>query len=117
MHAKDGPGPGRDRGFEKFGIEIEGVALDIDENRLRAAGADAICAGNKGMADGDDLIAKTDTNRTQRKLEGRSTAGDGADIGSTDYCRKFVLEGFDLWSLRDPSRQHNGTCRICLGVA
>ena len=65
MHAKDRPRPGRDRGIEKLGIEIEGIRFDIDEARLRTKGADAIGSGDERMTDGHDLVARADTDRAQ----------------------------------------------------
>ena len=53
--------PGRDRRLDPAGVDVVRVGLDVDEDRRRAGGQDRADGRVEGVADRDDLVARSET--------------------------------------------------------
>ena len=60
MHAENSARPRGDSRGDQRGIHAVADRLDVDEDRGSAALVDGVGAGNKGVADGDDLVTRAD---------------------------------------------------------
>ena len=103
VHAEDGLGARRDGGLETRRVDVEGVRLDVHEDRRGAAVADAVGGGDEGVADRDDLVARLDADRQQRQVQGGGAARDRAGVGGADQGGEGLLELRDPRALADPA--------------
>ena len=103
VHAEDGLGALGDGGLQARRVQVEGVRLDVHEDRGGAAVADAVGGGDEGVADGDDLVARLDADRQQRQVQGRGAARNRAGVGGADQGGEGLLELRDPGALADPA--------------
>ena len=59
-HRHDRPGARRDGGFDQRSVDVAGVGLDVDEDRLAAEQHDHLGGGGKSERRGDDFVARLD---------------------------------------------------------
>ena len=117
MDAKDRPGPVGDGGLDPRRIDVEGLGLDVHEDRDRAAVADAVGRGDEGVADGDDFVPGADADGQQRQVQGRRATGHGAGVLGPDPRCELTLERGDLRPLGDPAGTKRRGDGLDLGIA
>src|SRR6185437_10833285 len=61
VHTKDGSRGRCNRRFYLRYIQVERIGTDIDKHWNRATVPDAVCGGDKRMADGDHFVSGADT--------------------------------------------------------
>jgi hypothetical protein len=66
--------------FQVFGIHVEGVGLNIHENRFRARMTDRIGSCNEGVTHRNNGIPWFDANRQQSQMECCSATGNRARV-------------------------------------
>ena len=74
--------------------------LDVDEDRRRSALADGVGAGNEGVIDGDDLVARAHADAEQREMQRRCAVGHGTGMGCACDGGEGFLEARDARALR-----------------
>ena len=79
-------------GVEFFGVEREGVGLDVHKQRRRAAQFDRRDGGDRCVRHGGNHIAGTDAARPQRNVNGVGAICHADAVGRTDGSGKFRLE-------------------------
>src|SRR5262249_11221961 len=111
-----GFGPGRDRSLDASGIKVESKRVDIDEDGRCARVMDRIGGGDEAVADGDDLVSRSNAQRVESQMKGCGAIRDCAGRRSADGASEFALEGGDLRPLRDPAGENGfaGRCRFFL---
>ena len=109
---EDRPGPLRHRRFDERGIDVERVRGDIDEHRRRTAAADGVRRRDERMTDGDHLVAGPDAEGQQSEVQCGRAARHRARVRRADGRGELALEGGDLRTLGDPSRQDHAASRF-----
>jgi len=69
MHRNDRLRSRCDRRLDSHGVEVVGVGLDIDENRLGTGPPDRSCRGEEGVGRGDHLGSRPDVDGQKRQQE------------------------------------------------
>src|SRR6185312_2217545 len=106
-NTENGARGGRDRRFHLFGIEIEGVRLDIDKHRNCPAVADAVSGRDEGMADGNYFVTGPNAGGPQRQVQRRSAVGYRARILCAHTVCKLAFKSNYFRPLRNPPGKNN----------
>ena len=75
---------------------VAGRGIDIDEFRARAGLHDRSRGSDEGHRDGNDFVARPDTERQQSDAQCVGPVGDGDDALHVQEFGEFSLEAFDL---------------------
>ncbi|MNQ83138.1 hypothetical protein D3C85_982100 [compost metagenome] len=78
VHRQYGGGLGRDGRFDLGGIEVQGLRVDVDEDRLDSVPQQRMGRGHEGIWRGDDLTG--DAQRLQRRNQGQGAIGEQRDM-------------------------------------
>src|SRR6185312_16596603 len=105
VNTKDGAALGRDRRFDLAHIDIVCLRLDVDENRNCTTIGNRVCRRDVGMTDRDDLVARRNSGRQERKVESRGAVRHGHRVAGTDELCKLAFESCYFWSLCGPTTQ------------
>ncbi len=92
MHRQDSAGLARDLLLDLLGIERVGRRVHVHEDRIRAHVADGPGGRHEGHGDGDDLIARPDSRRDQRQMQGRRAGVDANAVFAARVGGKGLLE-------------------------
>ena len=69
MHHRNRLGARRDRGFDQFFVDIDGVGAHVDEHRHRAAQGKRVCRRYESVGRHDDFVAGRDIAQYRRHIE------------------------------------------------
>ena len=88
----------RNRGFEALDIDIVGVGVHVDEDRLGLGQRDDLGRGSEGEARHEHRVARSDAGRVERKQQRIGAVGAGNAMLDADIGRELGLELRDLRS-------------------
>ncbi len=95
-HRKNGSRARRDRRFDLRRVDVEGVLLDVDEDRLAAEQGDHFGRSGKREGRGDHFIAGPKLERHQADQQRLGAAGHGDAVPRADASGKTLLELADF---------------------
>ena len=78
-------------------VDVEGVGIDIDEDRARAEVAHHFGGRGEGERRGDDLVAGPDAEREQREMQRAGAMRDRERVARADIGGEFLLEASWPW--------------------
>ena len=91
--------------LDQVGIDIERIELNVDKHRLCATIEDRVRCRDEGMANGHDLITRTNIRCQEGKMRGRCPTTDSRRVpGRRRQVAKLRFEGFNFRTLRHPAR-------------
>jgi len=93
---QDGLGPRCDGRFDEVDIDVIGLGLDVDKDRLCADQADDFGGADPGKRDRDDFVAGADPQGAKRDFEAVGSASHGDRMPDADKGRERGLELGDL---------------------
>jgi hypothetical protein len=103
VHGHDGGSPRRDGGRGGVRIEREAVRIDVREYRPRARHHDRQRRVGGGQGRRDDLVARADSERTERNRERIGSCSDAGRLGRAARSRELALERVQLRSQHEPA--------------
>ena len=93
----------RDRLGQAAGSHVEGVTVDIDEDRDGVEMADHFGSGGKGVRRGQDVVAPLHADSLQSQVHRAGTGIDRDRVFRPEIVRKPLFELVDLGAGRNPS--------------
>ena len=95
VHRHDGPGTRRDGGLDLLRVDVEGLPLDVYEDRGEAGVEHGVAGGHERQGRDDHLVTSLGAEVVQYGQGQDVGVGAGADchcLGGPDECRKAVFE-------------------------
>ncbi len=77
---------------DRFRVDVESVALDVDEPWPGAEVPDDFGRGGEGVWSGDDLVLRANAHRLQRQVQRRGAGVDRHSVRGPDAGGEFTLE-------------------------
>ena len=118
MDGEDGPRPVRDLRLDLRDVEVEGLRVDVDEDRDRTLLEDRLEGPGERVRGRDDLVARPDTDGMERRVDGGRPGVQEQRMPRADEARPLVLERRHLGSAdasKDAAIEDAGHGRLVLG--
>ena len=99
----DSPCPFAHRPAHLLRIDVQGVTLDVGQDRLGPGVFDHADCGTEGHRRGDDLVARPDTGADQRRVQGRRARVQGQCGRRSHVAGELLFEELGLRPGGDPA--------------
>ena len=99
------------------GIDVQGLGIDVDEDRLRALVEQAVGRGDEGEGAGDDLVALAPAELAHAEVERRGAARHRDRVLDPEEVGEGALEALPHRPEREPPRAQDLEHQLLLALA
>ena len=116
IHPQYRPGPVGEGGLNAVNVDIQGIRIDVHEDRARTLFHKAVSGRDETERRRDYLVAGTKFQRTANQVEGTSTAVYGYGVAPPDVRSHGGLERVQFRPKAQVGRRQNLTHRLLLDL-